>query len=107
MSDHLPIVEVPESTWLRALAHALDPGAEVPDESLVPDDDPVAASSDELDIGDDDADDEGADDADDDASAALDDTDVNVWDTDDTWSPGHEDADTGTHDDLHHDDGIG
>ena len=34
MSDHLPIAPVPESTWLRALAHALDPEAETSEESL-------------------------------------------------------------------------
>lgn len=103
MSDHLPIVEVPESTWLRALAHALDPEAETSDESLAPDDDPVAASTDELDA--DDGGDDDADDAADDDEVTLDDSDVNVWDTGDTWSPA-DDVDEGS-DHLHHDDGIG
>ncbi len=100
MADHLPIVEVPESTWLRALAHALDPEAETPDESLAPDDDPVAASSDELDIGDD-----GDDGDDDDASVVVDDSDADVWDSGDTWSPADDLSDAPDH--LHHDDGIG
>ena len=39
MSDELPIAQVPESTWLRVLAHALDPDAEAGGESLVPQDD--------------------------------------------------------------------
>ncbi len=104
MSDHLPIVEVPESTWLRALAHALDPEAETPDESLAPDDDPVAASSDEL-VDTDDSDDDDDDDSADDASVPVDDTDLHVWDSGDTWSPDHDVADAPDH--LHHDDGIG
>lgn len=99
MSDHLPIVEVPESTWLRALAHALDPETDTPAESLAPDDDPVAASTDELDA------DDGADDDDDDASTTLDDSDLDVWDSGDTWSPADDVDDAPDH--LHHDDGIG
>lgn len=46
MSDELPIIQVPESTWLRVLAHALDPEAEGSDTSLVPqDDDPQGDAS--------------------------------------------------------------
>ncbi len=104
MADHLPIVEVPESTWLRALAHALDPEAETPDESLAPDDDPVAASSDELDA-DDGANDDDEDVDGDDTSITLDDSDLNLWDSGDTWSPADDGADAPDH--GHHDDGIG
>lgn len=114
MSDHLPIVEVPESTWLRALAHALDPEADSPDDSLAPDDDPVPGSSDELDVGDD-SDDDHDDDRDDDdvdddvdgASPVADDADAALWDTDDSWSPADDADDPGAHHDLHDDDGIG
>lgn len=110
MSDHLPIVEVPESTWLRALAHALDPEADSPDESLAPDDDPVAGSSDELDVGDgsDDFDDSHDGDAGDgDTSLGADDVEPAVWDTDDSWSPSGDVAGGDPHDGPLHDDGIG
>lgn len=110
MSDHLPIVEVPESTWLRALAHALDPEADSPDESLAPDDDPVAGSSEALDVGDDsddDGTDDAADDADGDTSLVADDADPAVWDTDDSWSPSEDAAGSDAHDSPLHDDGIG
>ena len=62
MSDELPIAQVPESTWLRVLAHALDPDTEAGDESLVPSDDgdPLADASgplaDDVDPWDEDAD---------------------------------------------------
>ena len=44
MSDSFPVVEVPESTGLRALAHALDPDAEVSGDDLVPTDDAAAST---------------------------------------------------------------
>ena len=107
MSDHLPIVEVPESTWLRALAHALDPEADSPDESLAPDDDPVAGSSDELDVADDSDDSDDGDAGDADTSLVADDADPAVWDADDSWSPSEDAAGSDAHDSPHHDDGIG
>ncbi|GAA1739742.1 hypothetical protein [Aeromicrobium alkaliterrae] len=122
MSDQLPLAEVPESTWLRALAHALDPDAEPGDDALAPDDDPVSGAVDDDqpgDDGDDDDDpddaslgagaDDGADDdgADDDgaAFAGADDDGPHVWDTDD-WSPADDAIDP---DDLGRvgDDGLG
>ncbi|MEG9227050.1 hypothetical protein [Aeromicrobium sp. Sec7.5] len=103
MSDHLPIVEVPESTWLRALAHALDPDAESSDESLVPEDEPVAAAADELDSDDGADDDDDA--SDDDASLTPGDSDPDVWDSGDSWSPSDDVDDAPAH--LHHDDGVG
>ncbi|MCK5892169.1 hypothetical protein [Aeromicrobium sp.] len=110
MSDHLPIAPVPESTWLRALAHALDPEAETSEESLVPDDDPVGDAADAIDAGDDLDDDDDADQSDDDAPVVLDhdhDPGADGWD-DAPWSPDQDPtSEAAGHHDLHHDDGIG
>jgi len=109
MSDHLPIAEVPESTWLRALAHALDPDAEASEDGLVPEDEPVGDLLDELaDADDGDGDDDGADD---DSTDPGDDpfADGSLWDDQDDWSSndaGHDAGDgSAAHDPS--DDGIG
>ncbi len=110
MSDHLPIAEVPESTWLRALAHALDPDAEASEDGLVPEDEPVGGVPDELA---DDADGDDGDDGDGDGAAEDDADDPfadgSLWDDQDDWSPsdaGHDAGDgSAAHDPS--DDGIG
>ncbi len=106
MSESLPVVEVPESVWLRALAHALDADTEAEPETddLVPADDEAAGAT----FVDDDSSDDDSDAEDDDAD--VDDItfdDPNFGDGDQLWSnpvDAHDDTDTT---EGHHDDGLG
>ena len=111
MSEQLPVVEVPESTWLRALAHALDPEAEPAGDDLLADDDdlPVAADASTADTDDDDDDDsdDGRDDGGESAGADDNVDDGSFNEDGQLWSdPIDADAADG-HDHGWHDDGIG